>query len=87
MQRVKICRATTWQATCSHARLRDNGYGQLLNEEGGDFMTEENKKDIEETVEILKGLDKPSLAIVKSGAELLKARADLDKQSEPDKAG
>ncbi len=47
-------------------------------------MTEEKKKDIEETVEILKGLDKPSLAIVKSGAEILKARADLDKQAEPE---
>lgn len=47
-------------------------------------MTEEKKKDIEETVEILKGLDKPSLAIVKIGAEILKARADLDKQAEPE---
>lgn len=41
-------------------------------------MSDENKKDIEEMVDILKGLDKQSLLIVQSGAQMLKARQDMD---------
>lgn len=41
-------------------------------------MSNENKKDIEEMVDILKGLDHQSLLIVQSGAQMLKARQDMD---------
>lgn len=44
-------------------------------------MSEEVKKLIDETVENLKCLDKESLLIMKSGAELLKTRDSLDKES------
>ena len=42
-------------------------------------MSGENKKDIEEMVDVLKGLDRQSLLIVQSGAQMLKARQDMDK--------
>lgn len=41
-------------------------------------MSEENKKLISETVESLKLLDKESLLIIKSGAEMLKSRDAMD---------
>ena len=41
-------------------------------------MSDENKREIEEMVDILKGLDKQSLLIVQSGAQMLKARQDMD---------
>lgn len=42
-------------------------------------MNNEKKKLIKETVENLKYLDRESLLILKSGAELLKSRDALDK--------
>lgn len=53
-------------------------------------MSEETKKLIDETVENLKCLDKESLLVIKSGAELLKARDSLDKvntDTKDEKAG
>ena len=41
-------------------------------------MSEEKKKEIKETVEVLKQLDKNSLLLIKSGAEMLKARQQLE---------
>ena len=41
-------------------------------------MSEEKKKLIDETVENLKHLDKESLLIIKSGAEMLKSRDSMD---------
>lgn len=40
-------------------------------------MSEEKKKDIEEMVDILKVLDKESLLILNTGAQMLKARQDM----------
>lgn len=42
-------------------------------------MSEEKKEQIERTVGILKELDKESLLIINSGAQMLKARQDMDK--------
>lgn len=50
-------------------------------------MTGEEKRDLEETVEILKVLDKASLSIVKIGAEILKTRQDMELDSQDKKAG
>ena len=41
-------------------------------------VSEEKKKLIDETVENLKHLDKESLLIIKSGAEMLKSRDSMD---------
>lgn len=41
-------------------------------------MSDERKKEIRETVEVLKQLDKNSLLLIKSGAEMLKARQQLE---------
>ena len=41
-------------------------------------MSEEKKKLIDETVENLKHLDKESLLLIKSGAEMLKIRDSMD---------
>ena len=41
-------------------------------------MSEEKKKLIDEIVENLKHLDKESLLIIKSGAEMLKSRDSMD---------
>lgn len=46
-------------------------------------MSEEKKKEIAEIVENLKELDKESLLIINSGAQMLKARQDMDKKDEP----
>ncbi|MCU7378163.1 hypothetical protein OBO34_07320 [Clostridiales Family XIII bacterium ASD5510] len=46
-------------------------------------MTDEKKKDIEETVEVLKGLDKQSMTLIKSNVEILKARQDLEQVDKP----
>ena len=43
-------------------------------------MSTEKKKLIDETVENLKHLDEKSLYLIKSGAELLKSRDELDRQ-------
>ncbi len=40
-------------------------------------MSDEKKRCIKETVEILKGLDKQSLLLLKTGAEMLKAHQDM----------
>lgn len=45
-------------------------------------MSEEKRKLIEATVENLKHLDKESLLIIKSGAEMLKARDALESRKE-----
>lgn len=45
-------------------------------------MGEKKKKLIDETVENLKHLNKESLLIVKTGAEMLKARDSLEKGPE-----
>lgn len=41
-------------------------------------MSEEKKIDIAETVDVLEGLDKQSLLIIQAGAQMLKARQDMD---------
>lgn len=46
-------------------------------------MSEEKREQIERTVDILKELDKESLLIINSGAQMLKARQDMDKKDEP----
>lgn len=43
-------------------------------------MSEETKKTIKETVEMLKQLDQKSLALVNAGAKMLKMRADMDEE-------
>lgn len=43
-------------------------------------MSEEKKRDIEDTVLILKQLDRSSLLLIKNGAELLKARQELEEK-------
>lgn len=48
-------------------------------------MSEEQKKLIDETVDNLKHLNKESLLIVKSGAEMLKARDAMDREQEEQK--
>lgn len=48
-------------------------------------MSEEKKKDIEEMVDILKVLDKESLLILNTGAQMLKARQDMT-QPETDRS-
>lgn len=42
-------------------------------------MSNEGKKEISEVVNILKCLDKQSLLIIQVGAQMLKARHDMDK--------
>ena len=44
---------------------------------GGDKMKKEDS-DLKELVQILRELDKPSLALIDSGARLLKARMEMD---------
>ena len=41
-------------------------------------MSEEKKREIRETVAVLKQLDRNSLLLIKNGAELLKARQELE---------
>lgn len=41
-------------------------------------MSEEKKKNIEEMVGLLEELDKESLLILNSGAQMLKARQDME---------
>ena len=48
-------------------------------------MSDENKKFIKETVENLKLLDKESLLIMRSGAEMLKSRDMIGRLEEPEK--
>lgn len=45
-------------------------------------MSEETKKDIETTVDLLKGLDKQSLLLIQAGAQMLKARQDMEDEDE-----
>lgn len=44
-------------------------------------MSKEERKDIKGMVEILKQLDPKSLLILDSGARMLKARQDMEKES------
>lgn len=44
-------------------------------------MTDKAKLDLQETVKILRQLDKRSLLLIDSGARLLKARQDMDMES------
>lgn len=46
-------------------------------------MPEETKKEFSDMVDILKELDKESLLLMRSNAEILKARQDMDKKEEP----
>ena len=46
-------------------------------------MSDEKRRLIDETVENLKHLDRESLLVIKSGAELLKAMDALDRKQEP----
>lgn len=41
-------------------------------------MSEEKKKEIKEVVDTIKQLDKSSLTIIKTGAEMLRARQMLE---------
>lgn len=47
-------------------------------------MSEEKKKDIGETLNLIKGLDRQSLLIIQAGAQMLKARRDMDADKEAD---
>lgn len=51
------------------------------NKKGSGHMTKENKKDIEETITILKQLDEKSLLLIKNGAEMLKTRMQMDNKA------
>ena len=48
-------------------------------------MTQVEKEDIRRIVKILIQLDKTSLLLIQNGAELLKARQEMDKPPEPKK--
>lgn len=41
-------------------------------------MSEEKKRDLAETIDLLKELDKSSLLLIQSGAQMLKARQDME---------
>lgn len=43
-------------------------------------MSEEKRKSIEDTIRVLMQLDKNSLLIIDSGAKLLAARQEMDRQ-------
>lgn len=45
-------------------------------------MSEEKKKDLGEMVDVLKDLDEESLLILNTGAQMLKARQDMNKLGE-----
>lgn len=49
---------------------------------GGGYVGEKEKVDILETVKVLMLLDKQSLLLIDSGARLLAARQDMDKDIE-----
>ncbi len=44
-------------------------------------MSEKEKKDIKQTVDVLMQLDKNSLLIIDSGAKMLMARQNMDKEA------
>jgi len=44
---------------------------------GGDYMNEEQKREIEETVNILMKLDENSLLLVKQSAKILEIRQEM----------
>lgn len=48
-------------------------------------MSDKEKRNISETVKILMQLDKQSLLLIDSGARLLAARQDMDRDSQRDK--
>lgn len=50
-------------------------------------MTNKERQDIEDVAGILKQLDRTSLVLIKNGAELLKARQDMELDSQDKKAG
>lgn len=45
-----------------------------------ELLNEDKRKDINDTVAVLMQLDKNSLLLVKNGAELLKARQEMEVQ-------
>lgn len=45
-------------------------------------MSEEKKKDLDATVNMLKGLDRQDLLLVQASAQVLKARQDMAEQGE-----
>lgn len=53
-----------------------------IDREGSGNMSDEKRKLIRETVENLKLLDKESLLIVRSGAEMLKSRDMIEKSED-----
>lgn len=56
---------------------------EICNKKGSDHMlSDEKKKDIRETVEMLIMLDQSSLTIIKSNTEVLKARDMLEKEKQ-----
>lgn len=48
-------------------------------------MSDKNKRDIADTIRILMQLDKQSLLLIDSGARLLAARQDMDRDNQTDK--
>lgn len=50
-------------------------------------MSEEQKKDIKEMVEILGSLDREDLLLVKGGASMLAAKKELERNRQQDKTG
>lgn len=47
-------------------------------------MSDKEKRNISDTIKILMQLDKQSLLLIDSGARLLAARQDMEKQEEKD---
>lgn len=56
----------------------------VRNKQGGENMTDIAKTNIKDTVRILMQLDKQSLLLIDSGARLLAARQDMDKETSED---
>lgn len=52
----------------------------ISNKLRGDYMSEEQKKEIEETVNILMKLDENSLLLVKQSAKILEIRQEMEKK-------
>ena len=56
-------------------------YNYLSNQENKEVIelsNEEKKKDIETTVDLIKDLDRQSLLLIQAGAQILKARNDME---------
>ena len=57
------------------------------NKERSGNVSEEQKKDIKEMVEILGSLDREDLLLVKGGASMLAAKKELERNRQQDKTG